>query len=71
MLGLLMGLPDAHEAAVKNLVARHSVPIVVIPAKNKRPDLYYKIDGHWHAGGHAFAADRVLDALGEFGIANP
>ena len=70
-LGLLVGLPEARNAAVKALFARYDVPVLVIPGKAERPDLYYKIDGHWHPGGHAFAADRVLDALDTLGMANP
>jgi hypothetical protein len=65
-----VGLQDAREVAVKNLFAQHGVPIEVIPAKSKRPDLYYKIDGHWHARGHAFVASRLLEALGAFDIVN-
>ena len=71
ILGLLVGLPEARTAAVKALFARHSVPVVVIPAKNEQPDLYYKIDGHWNAGGHAFAASRVLEALDALSVTNP
>jgi len=71
ILGLLVGLSDAREAAVKHLFARHKAPIVVIPSKSERPDLYYKIDAHWHTGGHAFVAGRVLEALSATGIAIP
>ena len=63
VIGLLVGLSHAHEAAAKELFARRKHPVVLIPAKSERPDLYYKVDGHWHAGGHVFVADRVLEAL--------
>ena len=71
MLGLLVGLPEARAAAAKALFARHGVPVVVLPAKTERPDLYYKIDGHWNAGGHAFAAGRLLEALDALSITKP
>ena len=71
VLALLVGLPEARTVAVKAVFARHGVPVLVLPAKDERPDLYYKIDGHWHAGGHAFAASRVLEALDALGIAKP
>ena len=71
MLGLLVGLPEARAAAAKALFARHGVPVVVIPAKTERPDLYYKIDGHWNAGGHAFAAGRLLEAMDGLSITKP
>lgn len=70
MLGISVGLPEAREAAVKELFARYSVPFLVIPAKSEQPDLYYRIDGHWNIRGHAYAAGRVLEAMGTFGIQN-
>jgi hypothetical protein len=63
MLAVLVGLPKARERVVADLFARHGVRVVVIPAKSERPDLYYAIDGHWHAAGHAFVAERLLEAL--------
>ena len=71
VLGLLVGLPEARASALKALFAQHSMPVLVIPAKDERPDLYYKIDGHWNAGGHAFAAGRVLEALDALSVTNP
>jgi lysophospholipase L1-like esterase len=71
MLGLVAALPPAREAAVKGIFERHGVPVALIPAKGAKPELYYRIDGHWHAGGHAFVASRVLEALAALGIDNP
>ena len=71
ILGLLVGLQDAHYEAVRNLFAHHGVTSVAIPAKSERPELYYKIDGHWNAYGHAFTADRVLEVLGSLAILDP
>lgn len=71
MLGMLVGLPDTREAAVRDRFTRHRVPVIVIPAKNERPDLYYRIDVHPHAHGHAFTADRVLASLSAIPIASP
>lgn len=63
MLGLLVGIPAAREAALKDLFARQGIPLITVPGKAQRPDLYYEIDGHWRAPGHAYAAERVLMAL--------
>jgi lysophospholipase L1-like esterase len=63
MAGLLVGLPATQEAAVKDLFARRNVVVVRVPSKAERPDLYYQVDGHWHARGHQFAAQRLLEAL--------
>jgi len=71
VLGLLVGLPEARAIAVNSLFVRQGIPIVIVPGKSARPDLYYKIDGHWHAGGHAFAAARVLEAMETLGVARP
>jgi lysophospholipase L1-like esterase len=61
--GLLVGLPPAQEAAVRELFARRNLVVVRVPPKAERPDLYYTIDGHWRAAGHEFVARLLLDAL--------
>jgi hypothetical protein len=63
VVGMLVGLPAAREAAVEGLFAKRKFVIVRIPPRSERPDLYYKIDGHWHAHGHQFVARRLLEAL--------
>jgi hypothetical protein len=63
LLAVLTGLAPAREGALANLFARSAIPMVKIPSKTERPDLYYGIDGHWRASGHAFVAERILDAL--------
>lgn len=68
MLGLNVGLEGARRAAVRDLFAQHGVVMADLPGKTQRPDLYYKVDGHWNAAGHVAAADRVLEELGRVGI---
>lgn len=41
-----------------------SVPLVHVPAKSERPDLYYPVDGHWNPAGQREAASRLLRVLG-------
>lgn len=57
------GLSGAHSAAIGELAKAYNVPIVALPSKEERPDLYYVIDGHWNEKGHADAAERLLPAL--------
>jgi hypothetical protein len=68
VLGVLVGLSDARTKTLQKLFARHGIPNVVLPGKHERPDLYYRIDGHWHAAGHEYAARRVTDALEALGV---
>lgn len=62
-LGIVVGLPQGREDAVAGLFTRYGVPAVVLPGKNQQPELYYAIDGHWNAAGHAFAARAVVRAI--------
>jgi hypothetical protein len=50
------------------------VPLVVPPSRVERPDLYYKIDGHWIQQGHQLVAQMLLKAIdetGAFGVHQP
>lgn len=67
VLGVLADVRGARRAAVEGIFASRGVPLVVVASKLERPDLYYRIDGHWNAAGHAEAARLVLDALEEHG----
>jgi lysophospholipase L1-like esterase len=50
-------------AQVAQLCAKRNVPLVAVPPKRGRPDLYYKIDGHWNATGQQYVAKLVTDRL--------
>jgi lysophospholipase L1-like esterase len=56
---------------LRNLFADAGVPVVETPRKIERPDLYYVVDGHWNTAGHAFAAERILERLPQFGLPGP
>jgi lysophospholipase L1-like esterase len=62
-VGLAVGLSPSHLVGVQRVFARHGSAVVIVPSKADRPDLYYKIDGHWRSTGHAFVADRLIEAL--------
>lgn len=68
VLGLLVGLSADRQHEALALFTQHRFPVVVLPAKEQRPDLYYSIDGHWNDRGHAHAADQVLRAIDEHAI---
>ena len=68
ILAVLVDIPDKRLAKMEKFFSVRDVLTVVIPTKRDRPDLYYKVDGHWHASGHRFTADRILEALEEFHI---
>lgn len=64
MFAILVGLEGRQRfVRVKAIFQSQQVPIYVAPTKKERPDLYYKIDGHWNSGGHAFIAQAVFDQL--------
>lgn len=50
-------------AQLSLFLAREGVEIVDLPTKSARPDLFYKVDGHWKASGHRHAADRIWGAI--------
>jgi hypothetical protein len=68
ILAILVDIPDKRLAKMEKFFSVRDVFTVVIPPKRDRPDLYYKVDGHWNASGHRFTADRILEALGEYPI---
>jgi hypothetical protein len=63
VLAVLVDIPDERLAEMAKFFSVRDVLTVVIPPKQDRPDLYYKVDGHWNASGHRFTADRILEAM--------
>lgn len=63
VFAILVGLEGNRLDNVQNIFHSHNVPTLSIPTKAERPDLYYKIDGHWNSTGHAFVALAVFDQL--------
>ncbi len=39
------------------------IPVLTVPLKSERPDLYYERDGHWNALGHEYAAELLTREL--------
>ena len=62
------GLRGAQQIAIRELAQAMQVPLLELPSKQDRPDLYYAIDGHWNMAGHADAARRLLEKLDEVAL---
>jgi lysophospholipase L1-like esterase len=63
LLVVLADVPRIRHTLLEGFFAERGVTTLSIATKEERPDLYFKIDGHWNAKGQAYVADRVLQAL--------
>jgi hypothetical protein len=62
---LLVGVQGERRDGLLAVLRRHAVPFAEAPGKDRRPDLYYRVDGHWNRAGHAFVAELLFDRLGK------
>jgi hypothetical protein len=63
VLAVLADIPGKRLKMMEDFFSVRKVLTVVIPTKRDRPDLYYKVDGHWNASGHRFTSGKILDAF--------
>ena len=63
ILAVIVDVSGNRLTELKKFFSARNVSMIVIPGKKERPDLYYKVDGHWNALGHRFTADRILEHL--------
>lgn len=68
VFAVLVGLDGDRLNRVQSLFQARRVPMYVAPSKTERPELYYRIDGHWNRAGHAFVADAVFHRLQALGL---
>jgi lysophospholipase L1-like esterase len=63
IVAVLVGLSGVRLARIQSIFESRQIPVLVAPTKVERPDLHYKIDGHWNAAGHVVIARAVFDRL--------
>ncbi|UCF09648.1 MAG: SGNH/GDSL hydrolase family protein, partial [Candidatus Bipolaricaulota bacterium] len=71
VLAVISDVTEPRLTLLRDLFATTDVPLVEMPRKIERPDLYYVVDGHWTTAGHALAAQRILEHLPQFGLPGP
>lgn len=60
LLVVLVDLESPRQSRLRDVLERYDVPSLAIAPKDERPDLYYRVDGHWNSAGHAYVADVIL-----------
>ncbi len=63
VLALTVGLQGSRLDKLETLFERAAIPVIQMPDKMARPDLYYPQDGHWNASGHLLAARLIVEKL--------
>jgi hypothetical protein len=58
-----VGVEGERYAALVDHLSPLGVRPIRLPSKSEAPELYYRIDGHWNASGHAVAADEIGEAV--------
>ncbi|MCA9249237.1 MAG: hypothetical protein KDA42_19075 [Planctomycetales bacterium] len=60
---LSVNVRGLHLEQLRTIVFEHGIPFVEAPVKRERPDLYFKVDGHWNAQGHQHIAQVLWRTL--------
>lgn len=58
---LLVGVDGQRYDDLHAITKARDIPIIQVPDKKQRPDLYFEIDGHWNAAGHQVASEKLLE----------
>lgn len=64
-LALLVGLEGERLQRVSGWFEANGSPVLAVPTKIERPELYFRFDGHWNADGHRYVADAIIARLTE------
>jgi lysophospholipase L1-like esterase len=71
VLALVVDINGQRLADLEKIFWLHNVPIIKVPGKQERPDLYYQVDGHWTSAGHSFVAKLIVEQLFALKLINP
>jgi hypothetical protein len=63
VLGLSVGIEGDRLERMKKVFGKHRATLLEAPSKAAHPELYYQIDGHWNAMGHARVAEMIADEI--------
>ena len=63
VFAILVGLKGERLNRMQGIFQANRIAVFKVPDKTERPDLYFKIDGHWNQAGHAFVARAVFEQL--------
>jgi hypothetical protein len=64
---VLVQIEGSRLERMHQLLTNQKVPYLKGPDPKTRPDLYYPVDGHWNAKGHAYVADALFEQLKTIG----
>ena len=67
VIGILVGLQDFELELIRGVFGQLDVPVLIVPDKSERPDIYFAIDGHWNDSGHTYVAGEVVELLKSLG----
>lgn len=63
VLAMFVGFKGERLSRLQGIFEENRIATFVVPDKTERPDLYFKVDGHWNPSGHAFVALAVFEQL--------
>ncbi|MBL8861165.1 MAG: SGNH/GDSL hydrolase family protein [Planctomycetes bacterium] len=63
VLGLVCAGDASRREFFVEVFRARGTPLLVAPTKGERPELYYRVDGHWNERGHAEMAELVWRAV--------
>jgi len=63
VLFLVIDVEPDQLAGLRALANKYDIPLLRSPKKHERPDLFYKVDGHWNLHGHEYVASLLLPSI--------
>ena len=63
VLALEVGVDEPRLGELDKIFTQHRITLLRAPTSSERPDLYYRIDGHWNIRAHRLIAQQLLPYL--------